>query len=167
MINGIINYTKNNNQVDNKDINYIKEIIHLVKQSINDGIEFQNNFYNKIINYLKNKNPELSAEMINYGYIEQEHNKFFEKKKKESKKVKFSSKTGLKKIKNKFSEDNRNERKFTKPKNKKNNKLKKIDSIKITQKTTLTKENEKYLAKYSFNSTTKIKKIMKMKMKKN
>ena len=64
MINGIINYTKNNNQVDNKDINYIKEIIHLVKQSINDGIEFQNNFYNKIINYLKNKNPELSAEMM-------------------------------------------------------------------------------------------------------
>ena len=73
---------------------------------------------------------------------------------------------GLKKIKNKFSEDNRNERKFTKPKNKKNNKLKKIDSIKITQKTTLTKENEKYFAKYSFNSTTKIKKVKKKSKKK-
>jgi hypothetical protein len=120
----------------------------------------------QMIKGIKKVSDFIHNEMINYGYIEQDHNKFFEKKKKESKKVKFSSKTGLKKIKNKFSEDNRSERKFTKPKNKKNNKLKKIDSIKITQKTTLTKENEKYFAKYSFNSTTKIKKVKKKSKKK-
>jgi hypothetical protein len=120
----------------------------------------------QMIKGIKKVSDFIHNEMINYGYIEQDHNKFFEKKKKESKKVKFSSKTGLKKIKNKFSEDNRIERKFTKPKNKKNNKLKKIDSIKITQKTTLTKENEKYFAKYSFNSTTKIKKVKKKSKKK-
>ena len=120
----------------------------------------------QIIKGIKKVSDFIYNEMMNYGYIEQDHNKFFEKKKKESKKVKFSSKTGLKKIKNKFSEDNKSERKFTKPKNKKNNKLKKIDSIKITQKTTLTKENEKYFAKYSFNSTTKIKKVKKKSKKK-
>ena len=64
MSNNIID--KNNLSPENKARikNRQKEIIHLVKQSINDGIEFQNNFYNKIINYLKNKNPELSAEMM-------------------------------------------------------------------------------------------------------
>ena len=60
MINGIMkNYCDNN-------IEFTKEIIYLVKESINDGISFQNNFYMKVINYVKNNSSELSEEFINY-----------------------------------------------------------------------------------------------------
>ena len=60
MINGIMkNYYENN-------IEFAKEIIYLVKESINDGITFQYNFYMKIINYVKNNSPELSEEFIKY-----------------------------------------------------------------------------------------------------
>ena len=60
MINGIMkNYYENN-------IEFTKEIIYLVKESINDGITFQYNFYMKIINYVKNNSPELSEEFIKY-----------------------------------------------------------------------------------------------------
>ena len=60
MINGIMkNYCDNN-------IEFTKEIIYLVKESINDGISFQNNFYIKVINYVKNNSSELGEEFINY-----------------------------------------------------------------------------------------------------
>ena len=60
MINGIMkNYCDNN-------IEFTKEIIYLVKESINDGISFQNNFYMKVINYVKNNSSELGEEFINY-----------------------------------------------------------------------------------------------------
>ena len=60
MINGII---KNN--IDN-NIDYAKEIIYLVKESISDGIVFQNHFYMKIINYIKNNASNYSDDLINY-----------------------------------------------------------------------------------------------------
>jgi pentatricopeptide repeat protein len=59
VINGII---KNNYN----SMEYAKEIIYLVKESINDGIIFQNNFYMKIINYIKNNAPNLSNDFIQY-----------------------------------------------------------------------------------------------------
>ena len=59
IINGII---KNN--FDNKK--YGKELIYLVKESVNDGIVFQNNFYMKIINYIKKHEPNLSEDFIKY-----------------------------------------------------------------------------------------------------
>ena len=60
MINGIMK-----NHYDN-NIEFVKEIIYLVKQSINDGIRFQNNFYIKVISYVKNNAPELSEQFINF-----------------------------------------------------------------------------------------------------
>ena len=75
MINGIIKNSFNS-------IEYVKEIVYLVKESINDGIIFKNNFYMKIINYIKNNAPNLSDEFIrflqsnevfNYHYKENEN----------------------------------------------------------------------------------------------
>ena len=60
MINGIIKNNFNNN------IEYAKEIIFLVKESIKDGIYFQNNFYMKIINYVKSTAPNMSDEFVSY-----------------------------------------------------------------------------------------------------
>ena len=63
MINGIIK----SNIFDNKfNIEYAKEIIYLIKESIKDNIYFQKNFYLKVINYIKNNAPDLSDEFINY-----------------------------------------------------------------------------------------------------
>ena len=59
IINGIIKNNFNNMEYD-------KEIIFLVKESINDGIFFQKNFYLKIINYLKDQAPNLSEDFIKY-----------------------------------------------------------------------------------------------------
>ena len=59
MINGIIKNNFNSEE-------YAKEIIYLVKESISDEIIFQNNFYMKIIHYIKNNAPNLSDEFIKY-----------------------------------------------------------------------------------------------------
>ena len=59
ILNGIIKNNFNNMEYD-------KEIIFLVKESINDGIFFQKNFYLKIINYLKDQAPNLSEDFIKY-----------------------------------------------------------------------------------------------------
>ena len=60
MINGIIKNTFGNNY------DYSKEIISLVKESIKEGIIFQNHFYAKIINYIKNNSPNLIDDFTNY-----------------------------------------------------------------------------------------------------
>ena len=119
----------------------------------------------QIIKGIKKVSDFLYNEMINYGYIVQGHYKFFEKK--ENTKIEFSSIIGIKKINEKFDEGIQSEEKTKKSKEWKNKKNKKMNSIKITHEGTLIKENEKYLTKFNFNSTTKIKKIKKRKKKRD
>ena len=95
-------------------------------------------------------------EMINYGYIEQDHYKFFENKKIENNKIGVSSLIGINK-------ENKRHKKRKKLYKKKNKKDKKINSIKISQKVTLAEENE-INKDTKFSSTLKMEKIKKKKI---
>ena len=107
---------------------------------------------------IKNVSDYLYNEMIKYGYIEQNHRKFFETKRIENSKVELSSVIGIKKFKEKVGDEliDINKKKNKKSKKKKAKKKKKINPIKITQKTQRTTTiGENYKMK-DFNSSSKI-----------
>ena len=104
---------------------------------------------------IKKVSDFLYNEMIKYGYIEQDHRKFFELKRNENCKAELSSVIGIKKFKEKAGDGLIDTDKKTnkKSKKKKSKKKKKINAIKITQRTTSIGEKDNMK---SFNSRTKI-----------
>ena len=104
---------------------------------------------------IKKVSDFLYNEMIKYGYIEQDHRKFFELKRNENCKAELSSVIGIKKFKEKAGDGLIDTDKKTnkKSKKKKSKKKKKINAIKITQRTTSIGEKDNMK---NFNSSTKI-----------
>ena len=104
---------------------------------------------------IKKVSDFIYNEMIKYGYIEQDHRKFFELKRNENCKAELSSVIGIKKFKEKAGDGLIDTDKKTnkKSKKKKSKKKKKINAIKITQRTTSIGEKDNMK---NFNSSNKI-----------
>ena len=63
MINGIINNSKNK---DNNSFEYAKEIVNIIKNSVNDHVILQDKNYFKAINYLKHVDKALCDELCKF-----------------------------------------------------------------------------------------------------
>ena len=116
---------------------------------------------------IKKVSDFLYKEMINYGYIEQNHYYFFENNKIKDIKVELSPIIGTMKFKEKIDEGlpTTGDRKYKKSKKKKTRKKKKMNSIKISQKTSFFEENDK-CKNINLNRTTRIEKVRKKSKKK-